>query len=103
MNITEILARCDHTLLLQTATWDEIRAICDDGMKYHTASVCIPPCYVKKAKEYGATATEYLSAVLLYCFYEQQKKEKEMQQRAAIQSSKNENIQAREKENKVVQ
>ena len=52
MNITEILARCDHTLLLQTATWDEIRAICDDGMKYHTASVCIPPCYVKQAKEY---------------------------------------------------
>ena len=52
MNITEILGRCDHTLLLQTATWDEIRAICDDGMKYKTASVCIPPCYVKQAKEY---------------------------------------------------
>ena len=52
MNITEILARCDHTLLLQTATWEEIRAICDDGMKYHTASVCIPPCYVREAKEY---------------------------------------------------
>ena len=52
MNITEILARCDHTLLLQTATWDEIRAICEDGMKYKTASVCIPPCYVKQAKEY---------------------------------------------------
>ena len=52
MNITEILARCDHTLLLQTATWEEIRAICDDGMKYQTASVCIPPCYVKEAKEY---------------------------------------------------
>ena len=52
MNITDILARCDHTLLLQTATWEEIRAICDDGMKYQTASVCIPPCYVKQAKEY---------------------------------------------------
>ena len=52
MNITDILARCDHTLLLQTATWEEIRAICDDGMKYKTASVCIPPCYVKQAKEY---------------------------------------------------
>ena len=52
MNITEILSRCDHTLLLQTATWEEIRAICDDGMKYQTASVCIPPCYVKQAKEY---------------------------------------------------
>ena len=53
MNITEILGRCDHTLLLQTATWEEIRAICDDGMKYKTASVCIPPCYVKQAKEYA--------------------------------------------------
>ena len=52
MNITEILGRCDHTLLLQTATWDEIRAICDDGMKYKTASVCIPPSFVKAAKEY---------------------------------------------------
>ena len=52
MNITEILGRCDHTLLLQTATWDEIRAICDDGIKYQTASVCSPPCYVKQAKEY---------------------------------------------------
>ena len=38
--------------MLQTATWEEIRAICDDGMKYQTASVCIPPCYVKQAKEY---------------------------------------------------
>lgn len=52
MNINEILAHCDHTLLLQGATWEEIRAICDDGMKYHTASVCIPPCYVKEAKDY---------------------------------------------------
>jgi deoxyribose-phosphate aldolase len=52
MKIQEILARCDHTLLAQTATWEEIRAICDDGMKYQTASVCIPPSYVKRAKEY---------------------------------------------------
>ncbi len=52
MKTEEILAHCDHTLLAQTATWDEIRTICDDGMKYHTASVCIPPCYVKKAKDY---------------------------------------------------
>ena len=52
MKIEEILARCDHTLLAQTATWEEIRAICDDGMRYQTASVCIPPSYVKKAKEY---------------------------------------------------
>ncbi|MBQ9797675.1 MAG: deoxyribose-phosphate aldolase [Clostridia bacterium] len=52
MEISEILSRCDHTLLLQGATWEEIRALCDDGIKYHTASVCIPPCYVAKAKEY---------------------------------------------------
>ena len=52
MNIQEILSKCDHTLLSQTATWEEIRAICDDGMKYGTASVCIPPCFVKAAKEY---------------------------------------------------
>ena len=52
MEIKEILAKCDHTLLSQTATWDEIKAICDDGMKYKTASVCIPPAYVKQAKDY---------------------------------------------------
>ena len=52
MNIKEILGKCDHTLLGQQATWEEIKAICDDGMKYKTASVCIPPSYVKRAKEY---------------------------------------------------
>lgn len=52
VEIKDILAICDHTLLLQTSTWDEIKGICDDAMKYHTASVCIPPCYVKHAKEY---------------------------------------------------
>ena len=52
MNLTDILAKCDHTLLTQTATWEDIRAICDDGMHYHTASVCIPACYVKQAKDY---------------------------------------------------
>ncbi len=52
MELNEILSRCDHTLLTQTATWDDIRAICDDGMKYRTASVCIPPCFVGKAKNY---------------------------------------------------
>lgn len=50
--IEEILAICDHTLLLQTSTWEEIKGICDDAMKYHTASVCIPPCYVKQAADY---------------------------------------------------
>ena len=52
MDIRNILAHCDHTLLAQTATWEDIRAVCDDGMKYGTASVCIPPCYVKAAKDY---------------------------------------------------
>lgn len=52
MNTNEIMEKVDHTLLLQTSTWEEIKAICDDGMKYHTASVCIPPCYVEMAKAY---------------------------------------------------
>ena len=52
MELKEILAKCDHTLLAQSATWEEIKAICDDGMKYATASVCIPASYVKQAKEY---------------------------------------------------
>ena len=52
MNQKDILAIVDHTLLLQTATWEEIKAICDDGIKYETASVCIPTCYVKQAKDY---------------------------------------------------
>lgn len=50
--IKEILACCDHTLLAQTSTWEQIRSICDDGIKYGTASVCIPPSFVKKAKAY---------------------------------------------------
>ena len=52
MELNEILSKVDHTLLAQTATWEEIRAICDDGMKYHTASVCIPASYVRQAAEY---------------------------------------------------
>ena len=52
MDIKEILSKVDHTLLSQNATWDEIKAICDDGIKYGTASVCIPASYVKQAKEY---------------------------------------------------
>ena len=52
MEISQILSMCDHTLLAQTSTWEEIKAICDDGMKYATASVCIPASFVKQAKEY---------------------------------------------------
>ncbi len=52
MNMNEILAKCDHTLLAQGATWSDIKAVCDDGIKYGTASVCIPASHVKQAKEY---------------------------------------------------
>ena len=52
MELKDILAKCDHTLLAQTSTWPQIQAICDDGMKFKTASVCIPASFVKQAKEY---------------------------------------------------
>lgn len=52
MTHADILRKVDHTLLKQTATWDQIRSLCDDAIRYQTASVCIPPCYVRKAKEY---------------------------------------------------
>lgn len=52
MTVKDILSKCDHTILAQTATWEDVKAICDEGIKYSTASVCIPPCYVKRAKEY---------------------------------------------------
>ena len=58
MDVKEILKHVDHTLLLQTSTWAEIKQICDDAVKYGAASVCIPPCYVKEAVGYlqGKTA-----------------------------------------------
>ena len=52
--VKDILRRVDHTLLNQSATWEEIRAICDDGMKYGCASVCIPASYVRQAADYVA-------------------------------------------------
>ncbi len=52
MNIKDILSKVDHTLLSQSATWEEIKGICDDGIKYETASVCIPASFVKQSKEY---------------------------------------------------
>ena len=54
MELKEILGKCDHTLLAQGATWEEIKAICDDGIKYQCASVCIPASHVKQAAEYAA-------------------------------------------------
>ena len=52
MDKKKILSAVDHTLLSQTARWEEIKKICDDAVSYGTASVCIPPSYVKRAKEY---------------------------------------------------
>lgn len=52
MDTEKILEKVDHTLLAQGATWEQIKQICDDGIFYHTASVCIPPSYVKQAAEY---------------------------------------------------
>ena len=64
MDVKEILKHVDHTLLLQPSTWEEIKQICDDAMEYGTASVCIPPSYVKQAAEYmnGKMAVESPSA-----------------------------------------
>ena len=52
MELNKILSVVDHTLLAQTATWEQIKQLCDEGMEYKTASVCIPPSFVKRAKEY---------------------------------------------------
>ena len=52
IELNEILGKCYHTLLAQTATWEEIRAVCDDGVRYGCASVCIPASFVKQAAEY---------------------------------------------------
>lgn len=52
MNIEKILSMVDHTLLKQESTWKQIKALCDDAIKYNTASVCIPPSFVRQAKEY---------------------------------------------------
>ncbi len=54
MDIKNIVSKCDHTQLSVTATWADIKALIDDGIKYGTASVCIPPCFVAEAKKYSA-------------------------------------------------
>ncbi len=60
MDIRDILTHVDHTLLAQTAGWEDIKAICDDGIKYHTASVCIPPSFVSEAADYIRSRNEQL-------------------------------------------
>ena len=52
MDTEKILAACEHTLLKQTAGWDDIRQVCDDAIEYRTAGVCIPPCFVSPARDY---------------------------------------------------
>ena len=52
MDLRKLCSMVDHTLLKQTATWDQIKALCDEAMEFGTASVCIPPCYVKQAHDY---------------------------------------------------
>ena len=52
LDIRDILAKCDHTLLKQDSRWEDVKLILDDARRYHTASACISPCFIKKAKEY---------------------------------------------------
>lgn len=69
MKIEEILSYVDHTLLAPAATWEEIRQICDDGMKYKVASVCIPADYVSRAAEYLAGRLPVCSVIGFPCGY----------------------------------
>lgn len=63
MNHSEILSKVDHTLLSPSATWNQIKEICDDAVKYQTASVCIPPAFVKRAKEYVKDAVSICTVI----------------------------------------
>ena len=63
MDIKKILGACDHTLLKQEATWDQIKEILDDAIKYETASVCIPPCYILPAKEYAKNKVKLCTVI----------------------------------------
>lgn len=69
MKIEEILSKVDHTLLSPAATWEEIRTVCDDGIGYGTASVCIPPCYVKRAAEYVKGRVAICTVIGFPCGY----------------------------------
>lgn len=63
MELSHILAHCDHTLLSQSATWEDIRRICDEGIRFKTATVCIPACYVKQAKAYVGNALSVCTVI----------------------------------------
>ncbi|MDI9508947.1 MAG: deoxyribose-phosphate aldolase [Clostridiales bacterium] len=70
MDKKEIFKRVDHTLLSQTATWEEIQSICDDAIAYGVASVCIPPSYVKQAKEYMGDKMAVCTVIGFPCGYQ---------------------------------
>ena len=63
MDINKILSKVDHTILKQSATWKEIKEICDDGIKYKTASVCIPASFVKRAKAYVGDSVKICTVI----------------------------------------
>ncbi|MBQ9607174.1 MAG: deoxyribose-phosphate aldolase [Lachnospiraceae bacterium] len=63
MDIKEILSKCDHTLLKQESTWEDVKVILDDAKKYHTASVCISPCFIKRAKEYAGDEVKLCTVI----------------------------------------
>ena len=69
MNINEILSRVDHTLLSQSATWEEIKSVLDDGIKYSCASCCIPASYVKDAKAYVGEKLSICTVIGFPCGY----------------------------------
>ena len=72
----EILSKVDHTLLKPEATWPQIQALCDDAIKYHTASVCINTCYVKQAVQYMAVGDKVLKVIIETCLLTDEEKEK---------------------------
>ena len=63
MDQKEILSRVDHTLLTPAATWEQVRALCDQGREYNTASVCIPPRFVKRAAEHLGNSLKICTVV----------------------------------------
>ena len=69
MDIKEILSKTDHTLLSPSATWEDIRSLCDEGMEYSTASVCIPASFVKRAKEYVGDKLKICTVIGFPCGY----------------------------------
>ena len=63
MDVKEILAHCDHTLLKQESTWAQIKEVCDDGKKYNCASICIPAAYVKACAEYVGNSLKICTVI----------------------------------------